>query len=90
MRDCLWLVTHARRSVDVHACATKSVGRFKIKMDSLVFKKRSRETWTTECERCTGQQHKIKTKRKRFCMKCDRPSDDLKCYLIREGLKFVW
>ena len=48
-------------------------------MDSLVFKKRSRETWTTECERCTGQQHKIKTKRKRFCMKCDRPSDDLKC-----------
>ena len=59
-------------------------------MDSLVFKKRSRETWTTECERCTGQQHKIKTKRKRFCMKCDRPSDDLKCYLIREGLKFVW
>ena len=59
-------------------------------MDSLVFKKRSRETWTTECERCTGQQHKIKTKRKIFCMKCDRPSDDLKCYLIREGLKFVW
>ena len=44
-------------------------------MDSLVFKKRSRETWTTECERCTGQQHKIKTKRKRFCMKCDRPSE---------------
>ena len=67
-----------------------SVGRFKVKMDSLVFKKRSRETWTNECERCTGQQHKIKTKRKRFCMKCDRPSDDLKCYLIREGLKFVW
>ena len=59
-------------------------------MDSLVFKKRSRETWTTECERCTGQQHKIKTRRKRFCMKCDKPSDDLKCYLIREGLKFVW
>ena len=60
------------------------------KMDGLVFKKRSRDTWTTECERCTGQQQKIKTKRKRFCMKCDRPSDDLKCYLIREGLKFVW
>ena len=64
--------------------------QFKVKMDGLVFKKRSRETWTTACERCTGQQHKIKSKRKRFCMKCDRPSDDLKCYLIREGLKFVW
>ena len=60
-------------------------------MDSLVFKKRSRETWTNECERCTGQQQKIKTKRrKRFCMKCDRPSGDLSSYQIREGLKFVW
>ena len=60
-------------------------------MDSLVFKKRSHETWTNECERCTGQQQKIKNKRrKRFCMKCDRPSTDLSCYQIREGLKFVW
>ena len=60
-------------------------------MDGLAFKKRSHETWTNECERCTGQQQKIKTKRrKRFCMKCDRPSGDLSCYEIREGLKFVW
>ena len=61
-----------------------------LKMDSSVFKKRSRETWTTECEWCTGGQHKIKRNKKMFCMKCDRPSDGLKCYLIREGLKFVW
>ena len=58
-------------------------------MDSLVFKKRSHEIWTTECEQCTGHRQKIK-KKKRFCIKCDRPSDDLKCYQIREGLKFVW
>ena len=38
------------------------------------------------------EQLKIKTKKKkrRFCMKCDRPADDLSCYQIREGLKFVW
>ena len=84
MRDPLW------------TCAIMSVRnlwhcQFKVKNGWFsVQKKRSRETWTTACARCTGQQHKIKSKRKRFCMKCDRPSDDLKCYLIREGLKFVW
>ena len=78
----------------VHPCT--ATGRqahplSKVKMDSLVFKNKSRETWTNECERCTGHQQEIKNKRrKRFCMKCDRPSDDLSCYQIREGLKFVW
>ena len=70
---------------------SRSICTIKVKMDSLVFKKRSREIWTYECERCTGGQFsKTKKRSRRFCMKCDRPSDDLKCYQIREGLKFVW